>query len=48
MCAKRAGKNVIYVGFSERLTRALVDECDATQVLRDDEIVNAYKGANNL
>ena len=48
LCAKRAGKNVTYVGFSERLTRALVDECNATQALRDDEIVNAYKVANNL
>lgn len=48
LCAKRAGKNVTHVGFSERLARALVNECDATQVLRDDEIVNAYKGVNNL
>ena len=47
LCAKRAGKNVTYVGFSERLTRALVDECDATQVLRDSEIVDAYKTANS-
>lgn len=46
LCAKRAGKNVTYVGFSERLTRALVDECDATQALRDDEIIEAYKTAN--
>ncbi|MBQ9017367.1 NYN domain-containing protein [Candidatus Saccharibacteria bacterium] len=46
LCAKKAGKNVTYVGFSERLTRALVDECDVTQVLRDDEIVDAYKVAN--
>lgn len=42
LCAKRAGKNVTYVGFSERLTRALVDECDDTQALRDDEIIEAY------
>lgn len=47
LCAKRAGKNVTYVGFSERLTRALVDECDATQALRDSEIVDAYKTANS-
>ena len=47
LCAKRTGKNVTYVGFSERLTRALVDECDATQALRDDEIIEAYKTANN-
>lgn len=48
LCAKRADKNVTYVGFSKRLTRALVNECDAIQVLRDDEIVGAYKIANNL
>ena len=47
LCAKRAGKNVTYVGFSERLTRALVDECDATQALRDDEIIEAYKSASS-
>jgi len=47
LSAKRAGKDVIYVGFSERLTRALVDECNATQALRDDEIINAYKTTNS-
>lgn len=47
LCAKRAGKDVTYVGFSERLTRALVDECNITQALRDDEIIDAYKTANN-
>ena len=47
LCAKRAGKDVTYVGFSERLTRALVDECNVTQALRDDEIIDAYKIANN-
>ena len=48
LCAKRADKNVTYVGFSKRLTRALVNECDAIQVFRDDEIIGAYKIANNL
>ena len=48
LCVKRTGKNVTYVGFSERLTRALVDECNVTQVLRDDEIITAYRTANNL
>ena len=47
LSAKRAGKDVTYVGFSERLTRALVDECSVTQALRDDEVINAYKTANN-
>lgn len=47
LCAKRAGKEVTYVGFSERLTRALVDECSVTQALRDDEIIDAYKTAND-
>ena len=47
LCAKRVGKDVTYVGFSERLTRALVDECNVTQALRDDEIIDAYKNANN-
>ncbi len=47
LSAKRAGKNVTYVGFSERLTRALVDECNVTQALRDEEIIEAYKTANN-
>ena len=47
LSAKRAGKDVTYVGFSERLTRALVDECNVTQALRDDEIINAYKTANS-
>lgn len=47
LCAKRAGKDVTYVGFSERLTRALVDECNVTQALRDDEIIDSYKIANN-
>ena len=47
LCAKRANKEVAYVGFSERLTRALVDECDSTQAIRDNEIIDAYKTANN-
>lgn len=47
LCAKRANKDVTYVGFSERLTRALVDECNTTQVLRDSEVVDAYRNINS-
>lgn len=47
LCAKRASKEVVYVGFSERLTRALVDECNSTEAIRDSEIIEAYKSANN-
>ena len=47
LSTKRAGKDVTYVGFSERLARALVDEYSVTQSLRDDKIINAYKTANN-
>ena len=42
LVAKEAGKQVTYVGFEDRLTKALFDKADRTQVLRDGEVVTAY------
>ena len=46
LLAKEANKEVVYIGFSDRLTRALVDEATSTQALREEEIIEAYKSAN--
>ncbi len=43
---KDAGCKVTYVGFSGRLTNALVAECDTTETIRDSEIISAYEALN--
>jgi len=42
MIAKGAGKQITYVGFDNKLTKAIVAEADRTQVLRDKEVIAAY------
>jgi len=42
LIAKEAGKQVTYVGFEDRLTKALFDKSDRTKVLRDNEVIAAY------
>ncbi|MFO0881932.1 MAG: NYN domain-containing protein [Candidatus Saccharimonadales bacterium] len=44
---KSQGREVIYVGFSDKLTKALVSNASATQIIRDDEIIGAYDSFNN-
>ncbi|MDO5481108.1 MAG: NYN domain-containing protein [Candidatus Saccharibacteria bacterium] len=47
LLAKNEGKDVIYVGFDDRLTQALVAKSSSTQVIRDTEVVEAYKRKNH-
>jgi uncharacterized LabA/DUF88 family protein len=37
------GKEVIYVGFSDKLTKAIVTNATETQIIRDAEIIEAYE-----
>lgn len=39
-------KRVVYVGFSNKLTNALVSNASETQIIRDEEIVSAYDALN--
>jgi uncharacterized LabA/DUF88 family protein len=36
------GKEVVYVGFSDKLTKAIVSMATETQIIRDSEIISAY------
>lgn len=40
------GGQVCYVGFNNRITKALVSESAKTEIIRDQEIIDAYKRAN--
>lgn len=46
LLAKDEGKEVIYVGFDDRLTQALSSKSSSTQVIRDAEVVEAYNRKN--
>ena len=37
------GKSVVYVGFSDKLTKAIVVTATETQIIRDAEIIRAYE-----
>ncbi len=39
------GGKVIYVGFSNRTTKALVSECSETEIIRENEIIDAYSAS---
>ena len=43
LVAKEAGKKIIYVGFEDKLTKALASESDAVQILRKKEVVSAWE-----
>jgi len=43
LVAKEANKQITYVGFEDKLTKALIARSDRTQVLRDTEVIAAYK-----
>lgn len=40
--ARRSGAKVTYIGFSDRTTNALVANTDRTEIIRDQEVVDAY------
>lgn len=46
LLAKDEGKEVVYVGFDDRLTKALFAKSSTTQVIRDAEVVEAYRRKN--
>lgn len=41
--AREAGKKITYVGFDNQLARALSVFADSTQVIRDSEVIEAYR-----
>lgn len=43
---RRVGGEVVYVGFTDKLTRGIVAESDKTEVIRDSEIIAAYDAMN--
>lgn len=45
--ARNSGSKVIYVGFSNKTTNAIVAEADETEIIRDQEIIKAYDALNN-
>ena len=46
LLAKSEGKDVVYIGFDDRLTQALLVKSSSTQVIRDAEVIEAYKRKN--
>lgn len=46
LLAKDEGKEVVYVGFDDRLAKALFVKSSTTQVIRDAEVVEAYRRKN--
>ncbi|MDR1197297.1 MAG: NYN domain-containing protein [Candidatus Nomurabacteria bacterium] len=45
LVAQEFGKKITYVGFNNRLTSALSFRANVTQVLRDDEVIEAWRRA---
>lgn len=43
---KAAGSSVVYVGFSNKTTNAIIAKADKTEIIRDQEIVDAYDRLN--
>jgi uncharacterized LabA/DUF88 family protein len=43
---RESEKKLIYVGFSDRLTNALVSGANETQIIRDSEVIAAFEDAN--
>lgn len=41
--AKEAGRKITYVGFDNQITRLLSSLADSTQVIRDSEVIEAYR-----
>jgi uncharacterized LabA/DUF88 family protein len=37
---------IIYVGFSDKLTKALINNASETQIIRDSEIIEAFDAGN--
>jgi uncharacterized LabA/DUF88 family protein len=48
LAVKDAGKQITYIGFDDKLTRALFDEAGRTHVLRDKEVVEAWRRATQI
>lgn len=44
--ARGAGVKVVYVGFSNKTTKALIAESDETEIIRDQEVINAFDSVN--
>lgn len=44
--ARAAGAKVVYVGFSNKTTKAIVAEADETEIIRDQEIIEAFDKLN--
>lgn len=43
---KESGAKVIYIGFSNKTTKAIIAKADRTEIIRDQEIIDAYDALN--
>ncbi len=46
--AKAWGVKVTYIGFSDKMTRAIIARADASEVIRNQEIIDAFDVYNNM
>ena len=46
--AKALGVKVTYIGFSDKMTRAIIARADASEVIRNQEIIDAFDVYNNM
>ena len=46
--AKARGVKVTYIGFSDKMTRAIIARADASEVIRNQEIIDAFDVYNNM
>lgn len=44
--AKAAGAHIVYVGFSDKTTKAIVAEAHETEIIRDQEVITAFDSLN--
>ena len=42
LTAKDAEKEIVYVGFEDRLTKALASQANSVQILRKKEVIEAW------
>lgn len=46
--AKTASVHIVYVGFSDKTTKAIVAEADETEIIRDQEVIAAFDVVNGV
>lgn len=48
VCKKARGVKVTYIGFSDKMTRAITARADTSEVIRNQEIIDAFDVYNNM